>query len=147
MSGGNTVAFGDENPNKPPAITVAPPAQASTSNPVKLTATVVDDGLPKPRTPAARPIAPSRSSALQGQVNSAPVSRPRGLTVTWFEYRGPARVTFDPGGAIPVTNGTAAATARFEAPGTYTLAATASDGQFSQRTDVTVTVAAGTAKP
>jgi len=147
MSGGNTVAFGDENPNKPPAITVAPPAQASASNPVKLTATVVDDGLPKPRTPAARPIAPSRNSALQGQVNSAPVARPRGLTVTWFEYRGPARVTFDPGGAIPVTNGTAAATARFEAPGTYTLAATASDGQFSQRTDVTVTVAAGTAKP
>ena len=150
MSGGNTVAFGDENPNKPPAITVAPPAQASASTPVKLTATVVDDGLPKPRTPAARPIAPSRNSAIQGQINSTTGARPRGLTVTWFQYRGPAKVTFEPDGSIPVTNGSATATARFDAPGTYTLVATANDGQFSQRTDVTVSVAAaasGQTKP
>ena len=70
MSGGNTVAFGDENPNKPPAIIVAPVSPASISNPVKLTATVTDDGLPKPRPPAVRPIAPSRNSATQGQINS-----------------------------------------------------------------------------
>jgi hypothetical protein len=144
MSGGNTVPFGDENPNKPPAITVAPLPAATVSNPVKLTATVTDDGLPKPRTPVVRPIAPSRNSAIQGQINSTTASRPRGLTVTWFEYRGPARVTFEPAGAIPVTSGTATTTARFEAPGTYTLVATANDGQFSQRTDVTVSVAAAT---
>jgi hypothetical protein len=144
MSGGNTVAFGDENPNKPPVIIVAPVSQASIANPIKLTATVTDDGLPKPRTPAVRPIAPSRNSAIQGQINSTTGARPRGLTVTWFEYRGPAKVTFDPADSIPVTNGSATTTARFEAPGTYTLVATANDGQFSQRTDVTVSVAAAT---
>jgi hypothetical protein len=150
MSGGNTVAFGDENPNKPPAIIVAPVSQVSLSNPLKLTASVTDDGLPKPRAPAVRPIAPARNSAIQGQINSTTGARPRGLTVTWFQYRGPARVTFEPAGSIPVTNGTATSTARFEAPGTYTLVATANDGQFSQRTDVIVSVAAGTtgqAKP
>jgi hypothetical protein len=150
MSGGNTVAFGDENPNKPPAIVVAPVNPASISNPVKLTATVTDDGLPKPRPPVVRPIAPSRNSAIQGQINSTTGARPRGLTVTWFQYRGPARVTFEPAGSIPVTNGSATTTARFEAPGTYTLVATANDGQFSQRTDVTVSVAAaisGQTKP
>ena len=150
MSGGNTVAFGDEDPNKPPAIIVSPPPRASVSNPVTLTATVTDDGLPKPRTPPVRAIAPARGRAIQGQTNSTAGVRSRGLTVTWFEYRGPARVTFEPAGSIPVTNGTATSSARFEAPGTYTLVATASDGQLSQRTDVTISVAAATpgqAKP
>src|SRR6185436_12312355 len=106
--------------------------------------------LPKPRTPAVRPIAPARNSATQGQINSTTGARPRGLTVSWFQYRGPARVTFEPAGAIPVAGGSATATARFEASGTYTLVATANDGQLSQRTDVTVSVAAaasGQTKP
>jgi hypothetical protein len=62
------------------------------------------------------------------------------LTVRWFEYGGPAKVTFDPPGAVPVANGTAAVKARFAAPGTYTLVATASDGQLSERTTVTIKV-------
>jgi hypothetical protein len=60
--------------------------------------------------------------------------------VTWFQYGGPARVTFDPAGAVAVANGTALFTARFSAPGAYTLVATASDGQLSQRAVVNVDV-------
>ena len=66
--------------------------------------------------------------------------RPRGLTVRWFEYGGPGKVTFEPEGQMPVTNGTATTAARFERPGTYKLIAIASDGQLSQRAEVIVTV-------
>ena len=141
MSGGNAVPFGDEDPNKPPTIVVAPVTRASLSAPVTLTATVTDDGLPKPRTPpAARPGAPTRGGTIERQTNSVTAARPRGLTVTWFQYGGPAKVTFEPAGAIPVTNGTAVTTARFGKAGTYTLVATARDGQLSQRTDVSITI-------
>jgi hypothetical protein len=143
MSGGNTVAFGDEDPNTPPRITVAPVPPVALSSPVPLTATVTDDGLPKPRTPPARPTATQRDGTIQRQVNSSGPTRPRGLTVTWFQYGGPAKVTFDPAGPIPVAKGTAVARARFDAPGTYRLVATASDGQLSQRTELTITVADG----
>jgi len=142
MSGGNTVAFGDEDPNTPPAITVAPVAGVSVSSPATLTAAVSDDGLPKPRIPQPRPAATSSSGAIQRQTNSTAAPRPRGLTVAWFEYGGPARVTFEPAGPAPVVNGRATTTARFAAPGAYTLVATANDGQLSQRTVVSVSVAA-----
>ena len=146
-SGGNSVPFGDENPNTPPTIIVAPVARATVSTPVMLTATVTDDGLPKPRTPPARPTTTTAGGRIERQVDSSTRFRPRGLTVAWVEYRGQARVTFEAAGSIPVVGGTAAAQARFDAPGTYTLVATASDGQLSQRTDVTVTVAAASPGP
>jgi hypothetical protein len=62
------------------------------------------------------------------------------LTVTWLEYGGPAKVTFEPGGTLPVTGGTATTAARFAAPGVYTLVATASDGQLSRSETVRVDV-------
>ena len=144
MSGGNNVLFGDQDPNKPPAITVAPPPAVAVSQPVTLTAAVTDDGLPKPRPPAVRRATTASDGTLQRQTNSVGAARPRGLTVTWFQYGGPARVTFEGTGTIPVANGTAVTKARFDAPGIYTLIATASDGQLSQKTAVTITVAAAT---
>ena len=145
MSGGNTVAFGDEDPNRPPVVTVAPVPHASVSSPVTLTAAVTDDGLPKPRvTPPApaRPVAASGTGRGRGagQSNGTGGARPRGLTVAWFQYGGPAKVTFEPAGSQAVTNGIATTTARFAAPGAYTLVAAASDGQLSQRTVVNVSV-------
>ena len=139
-SGGNNVLFGDEDPNKPPAITVAPVPQAAISTPVTFTATVTDDGLPKPRTPVVRRTTTPADGTIQRQTNSVAVARPRGLTVTWFQYGGPARVTFDPAAAVAVANGTALISARFGAPGAYTLVATASDGQLSQRAVVNIDV-------
>jgi hypothetical protein len=150
MSGGNAVPFGDEDPNTPPVITLAPVSLASVSNPLTLTATVTDDGLPKPRTPprpAATATVTARGGTIVRQTNSVGGSRPRGLTVTWFQYGGPAKATFEPAGAIPVTNGTATTRARFAAPGMYTLIATASDGQLSQRAVVNVTVTAASPGP
>ena len=126
---------GDDDPNKPPEIKIAPAAAASVGQPLTLSAMVTDDGLPKPRAPRA-----AKAGAAPAQSNGAG-ARPRGgLTVTWMEYRGPAKVTFDPAGASGVANGQAAVTAKFTAPGTYVLRAIASDGALSTRTDVTVTV-------
>ncbi len=59
--------------------------------------------------------------------------------MTWLEYRGPARVTFETN-PIPVTGGKAVTTVRFAAPGTYTLVAMANDGSLSTRGEVVVTV-------
>jgi hypothetical protein len=127
---------GDDDPNRPPSITLAPIAAASVSSPLALTALVTDDGLPKPRPPPK----PRAGSAPAGQVNITTGSRPRGLTVTWLEYRGPAKVTFDTAGPIVVSDGKAVTTAHFTAAGTYVLRATASDGALFTPIDITVTV-------
>jgi hypothetical protein len=80
---------GDDDPNKPPAIKIAPVVQASAGKPVTLTAEVTDDGLPKPRAARApKPCAPPAHRIGAG-------ARPRGgLTVTWVLYRGPAKAAF-----------------------------------------------------
>jgi hypothetical protein len=91
----------------------------------------------------ARTPAPGDATAIQAQANSSAVARPRGLTVTWMQLRGPAKVRFEPAGATPVINGRAAVTARFGERGTYVLRATASDGALSTRADVTITVMGG----
>jgi len=154
-SGGNSVPFepGNANPNQAPKITVPASISATVSTPVTLTATVTDDGLPKPRTPPPAPPATTDANGRQipRQVNSGGAQangngggRGRGgLSVRWIEYGGPASVTFTPPGPVPVgspTGGSASVTARFSAPGTYKLMVVANDGQLSQRTDTTVTV-------
>jgi hypothetical protein len=128
---------GDDDPNKPPEITISPVAAASVDQPVTLTALVTDDGLPKPRPPRA-----VKPGAAPAQSNGAG-ARPRGgLSVTWIEYRGPAKATFESAGPIAVANGQAATVARFAEPGVYVLRATASDGALSTKAEVTVNVTA-----
>ncbi len=132
---------GDDDPNKPPAITVASVASPAINAPIALTVEVSDDGLPKPRPMAApKPTAPGDATTIQAQANSSAVARPRGLTVTWLQIRGPAKVTLTPHGAVPVVSGKAAVTARFSAPGTYVLRATANDGALSTKADLTIAV-------
>ncbi len=122
---------GEDDPNQPPAITIAPPGAASVATPLTLTALVTDDGLPKPRQqPKPRP----------GAQSNTVVNRPRGLNVSWLQYKGPAKVTFEPAGMIMVSGGQAVTTAHFAEPGTYVLRATANDGALSTITDITVTV-------
>jgi hypothetical protein len=135
MSRGN-LNPGEDDPNQPPSVRIAPVPPASVSNPVSLTALVEDDGLPKPR---AAP-APRAGAIPRAQTNSV-AERPRGgLSVTWFEYRGPARVTFDSPGPIAVARGQAVTTAHFTVPGTYVLRAVASDSALQTSADVTITV-------
>jgi hypothetical protein len=142
MTRGN-LSPGEDDPNKPPSVSIAPVSSATLGSPVTLTALVTDDGLPKPRPPRE----PRPGGIPPAQTNSA-APRPRsGLFVTWFEYRGPAKVIFDTEGPIAVTNGQAVSTAHFSAPGTYVLQAVATDGALQTRADVTITVKAGEAKP
>src|ERR1700676_422330 len=122
---------GEDDPNQAPAITIAPSGAASVATPLTLTALVSDDGLPKPR-----PVPKPRPGAQSNTV----VNRPRGLNVSWLEYKGPAKVAFEPAGMIMVADGKAVTTARFAEPGTYVLRATANDGALSTIADVTITV-------
>jgi len=128
---------GLNDPNKPPMVTVAPIHTAAAGEPVTLTVSVTDDGLPKPRaTPTIR-----QTPSGGGQVNSSTgTPRPAGLTVSWMQYGGPAKVTFEASGPLPVTNGQAVTTARLAQPGTYQLIVSASDRAMTTRVPVTVTV-------
>jgi hypothetical protein len=133
---------GDTDPNKAPAITIAPIAAPGVGAPVALTAVVTDDGLPKPRQPVQRAPTATDATRIQAQANSSAPARPRGLGVTWMQLRGPAKVTFEPPGFIAVADGRAGATARFAERGTYILRATASDGSLSSMADITINVGA-----
>jgi hypothetical protein len=132
---------GDDDPNKPPVIAIAPVAAPALNAPVTLFATVTDDGLPKPR-----PVAPAKTpaagdaTAIQAQANSSVVARPRGLTVSWMQIRGPAKIRFEPAGATTVTDGKATVLARFSERGTYVVRAIANDGALSTRTDLVMTI-------
>lgn len=136
MSRGN-LSPGEDDPNKPPSVSIEPVATASVGSPVTLTALVTDDGLPKPRAaPKSRP----------GTQSDRPTDgRPRGLTVTWFQYRGPAKAVFDAAGPMAVAEGKAVTTAHFAEAGVYVVRAIANDGALSTRADVTITVGAGAA--
>jgi hypothetical protein len=135
---------GDDDPNKPPAITIAPVSTAPLDSPVALTATVSDDGLPKPRPVAApKPTAAGDATTIQAQANSSGGPRPRGLTVTWMQLRGPAKVQFSRSGAVAVENGKSEITARFTERGTYVLRAVANDGALSTPAEVTIAVGGG----
>jgi hypothetical protein len=134
---------GLDDPNKPPSVSIAPVANATVGTPVNITALISDDGLPKPRIPKARAETPPGKA----QTNSAGGGRRAGLAVTWFEYRGPAKVTFSSSEPIrvgapgePITDGKAQVAAQFPESGTYVLRATADDGGLVTTADVTINV-------
>jgi len=134
MSRGN-LNPGLEDPNQPPVVSIPEVAAAAVGARVSLTALVTDDGLPKARVPKARPeVAPGAA-----QINSN-VRRSTGLSVSWYQYRGPAKVTFDSPEPIRVSDGKAVVTAQFSEPGTYILRASADDGELSTVADVTIHV-------
>jgi hypothetical protein len=133
---------GLDDPNQPPKISIAPVSATVAGTPVHLTALVTDDGLPKPRVPKTRP----GGDPSKAQTNIV-TTRRSGLSVRWYQYRGPAKVIFDsaeptrvgaPG--EPVTDGKAVTTAHFSEPGIYILRATADDGSLTSEAEVTITV-------
>jgi hypothetical protein len=128
---------GDGDPNEPPSITIGRNLTASTATPLRLSATVRDDGLPKPRTPQT-PKPASSSSAFGAQVDR-PSTAPRGLSLNWIQYAGPAKATFEQTG-IPVVNGLAGTVVSFPQPGIYKLRAIANDGALSTTADIVITV-------
>ncbi|MBM4183966.1 MAG: hypothetical protein FJ207_07035 [Gemmatimonadetes bacterium] len=124
--------------------------RARVGEPVSLSAVATDDGKP-----SARP-----NSYRVGQSQEVPNSA-TGLRFSWYHYRGPGAVTFDPpqikvwedrrdGGNAPWSAGWRppavppenrwAARATFSAPGTYVVRGLAHDGGLIDYEDVTVVV-------
>lgn len=135
ISSHGSLSPGLDNPNQPPVISIPEVAPAAAGGTISLTALVTDDGLPKPHVPRARAeVAPGA-----GQSNTS-ARRRSGLSVSWYQYRGPAKVTFDQTGPTRVIDGKAVVQAHFTEPGTYVLRASADDGELSTVADVTVTV-------
>jgi hypothetical protein len=134
---------GHTDPNERPTLTIAESFTAQVGTPLTLTARAADDGLPKPRAPRPAPAAADPTTArFTAQVNTSAPPRPRGLRVSWLQYRGPAKAVVEPSDptVIQGTQGDATATVRFSEPGTYTLLAIATDGAMSTPRAVTVTV-------
>jgi hypothetical protein len=131
--------------NKPPAVKLTASASSvAVTDSVTLTASVSDDGLPKP--PAGRVGAGGASAAAIAAAAAAFGMRPPGLSVKWMVYRGPANVKFTPERTqVPsdgksVSNGQATASASFIEPGDYVLRAFADDGSLFGTADVSVKV-------
>jgi len=94
-----------------------------------LTATVTDDGIPKPR---------EGDRMADGDVRGAV----EGVRVRWIVYRGPGTVRFDPA-VSPAAYGkplTAQTKVTFSVPGNYRIRAIASDGALFSTADVEVKV-------
>jgi hypothetical protein len=153
-AGGQTGFVPDMMGNKAPELKVEGEKKrtAKVGEPVALSAVATDDGKPK-----ARPM----PAFLIGQSHFLP-NAATGLRLSWFMYRGPGKVAFDPpqtkvwqdhrdGGNSPWSAGWTTppappenrwtARATFSEPGTYVLRALASDGGLINYEDVTVTVA------
>jgi hypothetical protein len=141
--------------NKAPAITIGPVSAVALASPLTLTATVIDDGLPKPAAVRKAAVGQETPPLLQGgttdvpsnvpQIPPAPAGGggrgggPQGPTVTWIIWRGPAGATFTPRTG-PVKDGQAQTTVVFARAGDYVLRARASDRVLTTHRDVTVTV-------
>jgi len=132
---------GHADPNRPPAISVAPITKAAVAAPLTLSVSYEDDGLPAPRPQPTRTTTPP-PTGFGAQANTVAPARRRGPTVSWTQYRGPARVSLEPQGQRAVTDGKAETVARFPEPGTYVLIAAASDGALTTKETLTVIVAA-----
>ena len=136
--------------NKAPSITVGSIPQATVGTALKLTASVTDDGLPKPTPEKKAAIGQETPAILLGGVD-APVNVPstagqsrggpkiQGLSVAWSVWRGPATVNFDPG-IVAVKDGTAQTLAVFTKPGDYVLRARANDRLLTTDREIKVTV-------
>lgn len=152
-AGGQTGFHPDMMGNQAPTVTLKVPETMTVSagEPVILSAVAVDDGKPSPR---------SIPSFMIGQSHFVPNSA-TGLRLSWFRYRGPGKVEFDPpqtkvwqdhrdGGNSPWSTGwetppvpadnTYTTTATFSEPGVYVLRALGHDGGLVDYKDVTVTV-------
>jgi hypothetical protein len=155
--GGNT----DEEfvKNKPPTVRIAPVTGAKVNNPVPLSVTVADDGLPVQRPRGKPAVGQETPPTLRGGTDAptnvpeaapprnreAPAAggeaaaRPQGLSVSWIVWRGPDDVAFSPRFAGP-KDGVAVTNARFTQPGEYVLRASATDGSKSTPATVSIRV-------
>jgi hypothetical protein len=110
--------------NLPPSMTGSPAQTVRLGQPVTLTVTATDDGLPKPL--------PDPSGRRQ-----------QGVRIRWIVYRAPGQVRLDPeimNNRIYGKPATLETKVTFSRPGSYRVRAIASDGQLFSTYDVDVTV-------
>lgn len=159
---GNRGGIRSDGPNEPPTVrVVGETATVPVGEPVLLTVSVEDDGVPEPQGAASPRGAPSVAppndlpfiTGSAGEPNrqavvSAAAARETGMAVTWLHYRGPGSVTFDRM-VVPLdaAGGTATTSARFREPGTYEIRAYADDGLYPRSAGVTVIVTGSSAEP
>jgi hypothetical protein len=139
--------------NKPPAITIGPVSAITLPNPLTLTVTYTDDGLPKPAAQRKAAVGQETPPLLQGGTTDVPTNVPQiappaggggrggvqGPTVSWMVWRGPAGAAFSPRTG-PVKDGQVQTTVVFTRAGEYVLRARGSDRALTTARDVTVTV-------
>jgi hypothetical protein len=97
--------------NKPPVVRIQEITSRSVKvgEPITLVTEVKDDGIPKPRDLSRVAAAQARAAAQSAPAAATPPRNPSmspptritvgknlGLHVSWFVYRGPGKVTFDP---------------------------------------------------
>ena len=144
--GGGGSTSPERKQNQPPQVTIDPVSTAKVSDPVRLVATIADDGLPKPRPDGARrgsavgqETPPTLVGGVEAPVNVPAVARggrgenpagataggggrgqqrPQGPTVAWTVWRGPAEVTF---ARAEIEGDKRIVNATFTKPGEYTL--------------------------
>jgi hypothetical protein len=150
--GGGGSTSPERKQNQPPQVAIEPVSTAKLPGPLRLVATITDDGLPKPRPGGARrasPVGQETPPTLRGGVE-APVNvpqvaragrgeippgatagggaggqqRPQGPTVSWIVWRGPAEVNF---GRAEFEGDKRIVNATFTKPGEYTLRAVPND--------------------
>jgi hypothetical protein len=159
--------------NKPPVLKLegTKTRTVKVGQPLTLVALVTDDGIPKPRSvgPDGTTNTFRRAEGEQRKITDPAYLPPRqstvgkrvGLHQSWFVYRGPGSVAFDPpqtkvwedtrtgsnspwaplwrAPQLPADNKWTS-TAIFKEPGTYVLRARADDGALTMDDDITVTV-------
>jgi len=164
MSETGALGAGSSNPelraDKAPVVKIEGPKTLSgkVGQPIALTATVIDDGVPKTRT-----FPPERvKQALRQWPYRPTVNKNLGLHLAWLVYRGAGVAEFEPqqiktwedtrSGAnspwAPVwvapplpADGHYTARVTFSEPGTYVLRARADDGALTGDDELTVTIA------
>lgn len=156
--GGNTDP--ERAANKPPSVSITPIPEVRLPAAATLVATLIDDGLPKPRPRRKPAVGQETPPTLQGGTDApvnvpeaaaretppgataGPNAKPPGLVVSWIVWRGPGNVIFAPRFA-PNENGKAETKATFSVPGKYVLRATADDGLVVTTAATTVRVTGG----
>lgn len=164
MSETGALGAGSSNPelraDKAPVVKIdgSRTLTAKVGQPLQLSATVTDDGIPK-----VRPVPPPErvKQAMRIPPYRPTVNKNLGLHLSWFQYRGAGAVEFDPP-QIKVWEDTRVGTnspwapvwiappvppdgrydvkVTFNEPGTYVLRARADDGALATDEEVTVTV-------
>jgi hypothetical protein len=165
--------------NHPPELKIVGVEEIKTrrvkaGEPLTLIAEVKDDGIPKPRDPsrvaaaqaraasqtAPEPATPPRNPAMSPPTRIT-VGKALGLHVSWFVYRGPGKVTFDPpqikawedtraganspwaplwsAPALP-KDGKVPVEVTFGEPGTYVLRCRADDGALVADQELTIEI-------